>query len=260
MKFGFFGTPNCYHSERHGLSPALRCPTPAFLLKHLHFSWSTSLCLPACCGACSWEVAAEGACPVSLPSAEILLSCQRQNVTLFSSSCGCEKCESQDFASASGAAFRAGVTLVDSKQDWRKVCVLLPEHVWEFALSSGKLLKKITGPGKSYLSLMGCQWSLASQNYFSPSEKIQANSGPPTPDHGMIIIQFPAILCPAVAVNSHHIMLFEGGGQLVRWGKEEKRVGYTLRAAAGAVHPGTQQRGGCPHAVPISAGIVLPDW
>lgn len=82
---------------------------PAFLLKHLHFSWSTILCLPACCGACSREVAAEGACPVSLLSAEVLPSCQRQNVTLFSSSCGCEKCKSQDFASAPGAAFRTGV-------------------------------------------------------------------------------------------------------------------------------------------------------
>lgn len=195
--------------------------------------------------------------PVGLPSAEILPSCQRQNVTLFSSSCGCEKCESQDFASAPGAAFRIGAALVDSKQDWRKVCVLVPEHAWEFALSSGRLLKKITGPGRSYLCLMGCQWSLASQNYSSPSEKIQANSGPPTPDHGKRITRFPATLCPVVSVNSDPIMLVWGG--LVQWGKEEARMGYRLRAAAGA-NPGTQQRGGCPHAGPICSRILLHDW
>lgn len=235
---------------------------PAFLLKHLHFSWSTAPCLPACWGACSGKVAAEGACLVSLPSAEVLPSCQRQNVTLFSSSCGCEKCESQDFASAPGAAFRAGVTLVDSKQGWREVCVLLPEHVWEFALSSGKLLKKITGPGKSYLGLMDCQWPLASQNYSSPSEKIQASTGPPTPDHGMKIIQSPATLCPVVSVNSDHIMLPWGGwaGVLVQWGKEEQRVGCRLRAAARHACPGIQQRAGCPHAGPICSGVLLHDW
>lgn len=164
MKFSFFGTPNCYHSERHDPSPPLRCPTPAFLPEHSSLPPSLLWCM-------LWEAAAEGACLVSLPSAEILPSCQRQNVTLFSSSCGCEKCESQDFASAPGAAFRIGLALVDSKQEWRKVCVLVPEHVWEFALSSARLLEKITGPGKSYLCLMGCQWSLASQNYSSPSEK-----------------------------------------------------------------------------------------
>lgn len=29
----FFEAPNCYYSERHDMSPALQCPTPAFLLK-----------------------------------------------------------------------------------------------------------------------------------------------------------------------------------------------------------------------------------
>lgn len=49
----------------------------------------------------------------------------------------------------------------------KSLCLTVPESVWEFALSSGIVLKKITVPGKGYLCLMGCQWALASQNHSS---------------------------------------------------------------------------------------------
>lgn len=93
---------------------------------------------------------------------------------------------------------------------------------WEFALSSGRLLKKIAGPGKGYLCLMGCQWALASQNHSSPSEKIQPNSGPPIPEHGMKMIRFPATLCPVASANPVHVTLVLG--VLVRWGEEEQKA------------------------------------
>lgn len=49
----------------------------------------------------------------------------------------------------------------------KSLCLTAPKSVWEFALSSGIVLKKITVPGKGYLCLMGCQWALASQNHSS---------------------------------------------------------------------------------------------
>jgi len=122
-KFRFLGTPSIATVQ------IVVCHHP-FWVPHLNFTWAAALCPSACRDAHSrWEVA-QGACQGNLPAAaEILPACQRQNVTLFSRSCGCEKHKSQDFASAPAAACIAGICLVDSKQAWRKVCVLQHQKV-----------------------------------------------------------------------------------------------------------------------------------
>lgn len=135
-------------------------------------------------------------------------------------------------------------------------------HVLQCQKVSGNLLwallNEITGPGKGYLCLMGCQWALASQNHSSssPLEKMQTNSIPPTQEHGMKTIHFLATLYAIASANPIHTTLLVLG--VIEEGKRKynKCALHSRGCCPSLVHSSEEQR----YTGPICPGFHTPEW